>query len=60
MLTFLADWLEPLHSGFRVFQFITLRAILGVLTAMVFSFVFGPMMIRKLTFHQIGQHVRDA
>ncbi|WP_348766344.1 phospho-N-acetylmuramoyl-pentapeptide-transferase [uncultured Salinisphaera sp.] len=59
MLTFLADWLEPLHSGFRVFQFITLRAILGVLTAMVFSFVFGPMMIRKLTFHQIGQHVRD-
>jgi len=59
MLMYLADWLEPLHSGFRVFQFITLRAILGVLTAIVFSFVSGPWMIRKLTFHQIGQHVRD-
>ncbi|ROO37661.1 phospho-N-acetylmuramoyl-pentapeptide-transferase [Salinisphaera orenii] len=59
MLMYLADWLEPLHSGFRVFQFITLRAILGVLTAMLFSFLFGPWMIRKLTFHQIGQHVRD-
>lgn len=59
MLMVLADWLEPVHSGFRVFQFITLRAILGVLTAMVFSFLFGPWMIRKLTFHQIGQHVRD-
>ena len=59
MLTFIAEWLEPLYSGFRVFQFITLRAILGVLTAMVFSFVFGPIMIRKLTFHQIGQYVRD-
>jgi phospho-N-acetylmuramoyl-pentapeptide-transferase len=56
---YLAGLLEPLDSGFRVFQFLTFRAILGVLTAMVFSFVFGPWMIRKLTFHQIGQYVRD-
>ena len=59
MLMFLADWLEPIYSGFRVFQFLTLRAILGVLTAMIFSFVFGPMLIRALTVHQIGQYVRD-
>ena len=59
MLMFLAQWLEPLFSGFRVFQFLTLRAILGVLTAMIFSFVCGPMLIRALTVHQIGQHVRD-
>ncbi|MDA3919233.1 MAG: phospho-N-acetylmuramoyl-pentapeptide-transferase [Salinisphaera sp.] len=59
MLIYLAHLLEPAYSGFRVFQFLTFRAILGVLTAMVFSFVCGPIMIRKLTFHQIGQFVRD-
>src|SRR5699024_5835365 len=32
---------------------------LGVLTAMVFCFIFGPILIRRLTFHQIGQNVRD-
>lgn len=59
MLMYLAEFLEQFYSGFRVFQFLTFRAILGVLTAMVFSFVFGPWMIRRLTFHQIGQSIRD-
>jgi len=59
MLMYLAHLLEPAYSGFRVFQFLTFRAILGVLTAMIFSFICGPIMIRKLTFHQIGQHVRS-
>ena len=59
MLVILAEHLQDVYSGFRVFQFLTLRAILSVLTAMVFSFVAGPWMIRRLTFHQIGQQVRD-
>lgn len=59
MLMYLAHLLEPTYSGFRVFQFLTFRAILGVLTAMLFCFICGPIMIRKLTFHQIGQFVRE-
>src|SRR5699024_9445151 len=59
MLMYLAEFLEHFYSGFRVFQFLTFRAILGVLTAMVFSFMFGPWMIRRLAFHQIGQNIRD-
>ncbi len=59
MLMYLAEQLEPIYSGFRVFQFLTFRSILSVLTAMIFSFVVGPWMIRKLSFHQIGQQVRD-
>lgn len=59
MLMYIAHLLEPVFSGFRVFQFLTFRAILGVLTAMLFCFVFGPVLIRRLTFHQIGQFVRD-
>lgn len=47
------------HSGFGVFQYLTLRAILGILTALVISFIVGPVMIRKLSHYQIGQHVRD-
>ena len=59
MLVHLAEWLEAYHSGFRVFQYLTLRAILGVLTALVFSFIAGPFLIRRLSQHQIGQQVRD-
>jgi phospho-N-acetylmuramoyl-pentapeptide-transferase len=47
------------YSGFNVFQYLTLRAILGVLTALSIALLVGPVMIRRLTLHQIGQHVRD-
>jgi phospho-N-acetylmuramoyl-pentapeptide-transferase len=59
MLVYLADYLSQFYSGFNVFQYLTLRAILGVLTALVISFLVGPVMIRRLSFHQIGQSVRD-
>ena len=59
MLFHLAAFLEEFYSGFRVFQYITLRAILGVLTALMMSFMVGPVVIRRLTRHQIGQQVRD-
>ncbi len=59
MLLYLADYLTQFHSGFGVFQYLTLRAILGALTALLISFVVGPAMIRKLSHYQIGQVVRD-
>jgi phospho-N-acetylmuramoyl-pentapeptide-transferase len=59
VLLYLAGYLSQFDSGFRVFQYLTLRAILGALTALAISFVVGPMMIRRLSLHQIGQTVRD-
>ena len=59
MLLYLADYLSQFHSGFNVFQYLTLRAILGVLTALMISFLVGPEMIRRLGRYQIGQPVRD-
>jgi phospho-N-acetylmuramoyl-pentapeptide-transferase len=59
MLVFLAEQLTRFYSGFNVFQYLTLRAILGVLTALFISFVVGPMMIRRLSHYQIGQQVRN-
>ncbi len=45
-------------SSFRVFQYLTLRAILGALTALIISFIVGPIMIKKLTQQKIGQSIR--
>jgi len=59
MLLWLAEYLTQYHSGFNVFQYLTLRGILGVLTALLISFVVGPRMIRWLGHYQIGQQVRD-
>ena len=59
MLLYLTQWLAHSYSGFNVFQYITLRAILGVLTALVFLFIFGPAMIRRLSQYQIGQQIRE-
>ncbi len=59
MMLYLGDYLAQLYSPFTVFQYLTLRAILGALTALVISFVVGPMMIRKLTQYKVGQAVRE-
>jgi phospho-N-acetylmuramoyl-pentapeptide-transferase len=59
MLLYLADYLTQFHSGFGVFQYLTLRAILGALTALLISFIVGPLMIRRLSQYQVGQVVRD-
>lgn len=59
MLLLLADYLSNFHSGFAVFQYLTLRGILGVLTALAISLLLGPLLIKKLRVKQIGQAVRD-
>lgn len=59
MMLYLAEMLQSLDPAFSVFQYLTLRAILGALTALVLSFLIGPMMIRKLTEYKVGQAVRD-
>ena len=58
MLIWLADWLQQFDHSFAVVHYVTLRTILGVITALVIALVLGPSMIERLTYHQIGQHVR--
>jgi phospho-N-acetylmuramoyl-pentapeptide-transferase len=58
MLLLLADYLSRYVSVFHVFSYLTLRAILGILTALSFSFISGPAMIRWLTAVKVGQSVR--
>ncbi len=61
MLLDLFAWLSQQReylSVFGVVQYITFRGILGVLTALIISFIVGPVMIRKLSDYKVGQMVR--
>ena len=59
MLLAIANWIAADIRTFNVFGYITLRAVLATMTALMISFVVGPKMIRKLTQYKIGQSVRD-
>jgi phospho-N-acetylmuramoyl-pentapeptide-transferase len=59
MLLYLTDYLMQFDPSFRVFQYLTLRAILGALTALIISFMVGPWMIHKLRRDKIGDVGRD-
>ncbi|MGA0927025.1 MAG: phospho-N-acetylmuramoyl-pentapeptide-transferase, partial [Burkholderiaceae bacterium] len=61
MLLSLAEWLQTLMPqwGFlRVFQYITFRAVMAALTALLIGLIAGPSVIRHLTALKIGQPVR--
>ncbi|MEX8519500.1 MAG: phospho-N-acetylmuramoyl-pentapeptide-transferase [Leptothrix sp. (in: b-proteobacteria)] len=63
MLISLALWLQGLYPeplGFlRVFQYITFRAVMAAMTALLIGLAFGPAVIRRLTALKIGQPIRD-
>ena len=61
MLLMLAQWLQSISPEFgflRVFQYLTLRAVLAAVTALLIGLWIGPKAIRMLTALKIGQPVR--
>jgi phospho-N-acetylmuramoyl-pentapeptide-transferase len=59
VLLYLTQYLSQFESGFNVFNYLTMRAIMGALTALVISFIIGPRMIKRLQVNQLGQPVRE-
>jgi len=59
VLLWLTEYLLQFYSGFNVFQYITLRTILGALTSLFIALVIGPVLIRYLSKFKVGQTVRD-
>ena len=59
MLLWLSEYLTQYSTGFQVFQYLTLRSALGVLTSLAIALIVGPYVIRRLNYHQIGQTVRQ-
>ena len=58
MLLALAQWLAQDVRFFNVFNYITLRAVLAAMTALLISLAAGPAVIRWLAAKKIGQAVR--
>lgn len=61
MLLSLAQWLQGIYPdlGFlRLFQYITFRAVMAAMTALLIGLAFGPWVIRRLTEMKIGQPIR--
>ena len=61
MLLSLAQWLQsfsPEYGYLRVFQYLTFRAVMAALTALLIGLAAGPAVIRKLTELKIGQPIR--
>ncbi len=61
MLIWLAQWLQSLSPDlgfFRVFQYLTFRAVMAAMTALLIGLVAGPWVIGRLTALKIGQPVR--
>jgi len=61
MLLSLAQWLQtqsPDWGHFRVFQYLTFRAVMAALTALLIGLAAGPAVIRRLRELKIGQPVR--
>jgi phospho-N-acetylmuramoyl-pentapeptide-transferase len=62
MLLSLAQWLQtlsPEFGVFRVFQYITFRAVMAALTALMIGLLAGPFVINRLRALKIGQQVRS-
>src|SRR5437773_8236442 len=62
MLFSLAQWLQtqsPEFGFFRVFQYITFRAVMAALTALLIGLAFGPWVINRLAEMKIGQPIRE-
>ena len=58
MLLELARWLQGIDGAFGLFTYITIRAILGALTALALSLWLGPAVIRRLALLK-GQPIRS-
>lgn len=58
MFLWLADYLAQYYKGFQVFNYLTLRAILSVATALIISLVCGPWVIDRLRAMKFGQAIR--
>src|SRR3989338_9922424 len=62
MLLMLSQWLQglsPEFGFFRVFQYLTFRAVMAAMTALLIGLIAGPFVIRRLISLKIGQPIRE-
>ena len=52
--------MKDIFFGFNLFNYISFRAAGAAITALIICFLIGPKIIRTLSFHQIGETIRDS
>lgn len=59
MINFILDYLISYSTGFAVFEYITLRVILSIITALFISFILGPVIIKKFSVNDLFEVIRE-
>jgi len=61
MLYYLAEYINRVYNppGFDAFQFLTFLSALSAITALLFSFLIGPKILKWLNKKQIGETIRE-
>lgn len=59
MLYHLLFPLAAYHTAFNVFRYVTFRTAGAIMTALLLSFLLGPVVIRRLEQLRVGQTVRE-
>ena len=59
MLLHLLDFLSYYNSNFLVFEYITLRVIFSIITALLISLLLGPYIINKFSTNNLSEVIRD-
>jgi len=61
MLYYLFDWLDKVHGfpGAGVFQYLSFRGAMAVITSLIITGIFGKYLIQYLKKRQIGENIRE-
>ena len=59
MFLYFLEYLSSINNDFLVFEYITLRAILSVITALFISLLLSPYIIKKFSVNNVSEVIRD-
>ena len=59
MFLYLLEYLSSINNDFLVFKYITLRAILSIITALFISLLLSPYIIKKFSLNNVSEVIRD-
>ena len=59
MFLYFLDFFSSINSNFQVFEYITLRAILSIITALLISLILGPLIINKFHINNMSEVIRE-
>ncbi len=59
MFLYFLDYFSYINENFLVFEYITIRVIFSIVTALFISLIFGPYIIRNLSLNNFSESIRE-